>query len=291
VRGADKGGTADPPTRRFLQLTPGGRRRTPHMADIRGRTALVTGASGGLGRVIARRLHREGAELVVTGRRARELRTLAAELGESTRVLTADLALLDDVLGLVDQARGVDIFVANAGLPANGELADLTAQDVARAIDINVRATLVLTRCLVEPMLEQHSGHVVIIGSLAGVASSPRSSVYNASKFALRGFAHALHEELRGTGVGVSLVSPTFVSGTGMWADTGLRAKHPEVSPERVAAACVEVIRTNKAEVLVAPVTQRLVVHAAGLFPELLQPVLRSSVVPPEAVAAQKSKR
>jgi short-subunit dehydrogenase len=261
------------------------------MTDMRGRTALVTGASGGLGRVIARRLHREGAELFVSGRRDAELQTLAAELGGSTKVLPADLASIEDVFRLADQARGVDIFVANAGLPANGDLVDLAAVDIVRAVDINVRATLVLTRCVVEPMLERRSGHIVIVGSLAGLASSPRSSVYNASKFALRGFGHALHEELRGTGVGVSLVSPTFVSDTGMWADTGLRAKHPEVAPERVAAACVEAIHTNKAELLVAPVTQRLVVRMAGLFPELLQPVLRSSVVPPEAVAAQKSKR
>ena len=252
---------------------------------------MVTGASGGLGRVIARRLHQEGAELVLSGRRATELQTLAAELGNRTKVLPADLASLEDVLRLAEQARGVDLLVANAGLPANGDLADLTAEEIARAVDINVRSTLVLTRCLIEPMLERHSGHVVIVGSLAGLASSPRSSVYNASKFALRGFGHALHEELRGTGVGVSLVSPTFVSDTGMWADTGLRAKHAEVSPERVAAACVEAIHTNKGELLVAPLTQRLVVRMAGLFPELLQPVLRSSVVPPEAVAAQKVKR
>jgi short-subunit dehydrogenase len=261
------------------------------MTDMGGRTALVTGASGGLGTVIARRLHREGAELVVSGRRDLELRSLAAELGNGTRVVPADLGSSAEVLRLAEQAGSVDVFVANAGLPANGDLADLDPEDIARAVDVNVRATLVLTRCLLGPMLERRSGHIVLVGSLAGLASSPRSSVYNASKFALRGFGHALHEELRGTGVGVSLVSPTFVSETGMWADTGLRAKHPEVSPDRVAEACVEAVYTNKAELLVAPASQRLVVRMAGLFPELLQPVLRSSVVPPEAVAAQKSKR
>ena len=94
---------------------------------------------------------------------------------------------------------------------------------------------------------------MVIIGSLAGIASTPRSSIYNASKFALRGFGHALREELRGTGVGVSLVSPTFVSETGMWADTGLRANHAEVTPQQVGDACVEAILKNRAEILVAP--------------------------------------
>ena len=76
-----------------------------------------------------------------------------------------------------------------------------------------------------------------------------------------------------------------------MWADTGLRATHPEVTPPQVADACVEAIHTNRAEILVAPRTQRLAVRVAGLFPELMQPVLRSSVVPPVAVAAQQRKR
>jgi short-subunit dehydrogenase len=260
-------------------------------SHLDGRNALVTGASGGLGATIARRLHHEGCRLVVSGRREAELAGLAASLGDQVTTVPADLAVPEDVRRLAEQAGEVDILVANAGLPANGELADLTVADISRAIDINVRSTLVLTRLLLPAMLERGSGHVVIVGSLAGIAATPRSSIYNASKFALRGFGHALHEELRGTGVGVSLVSPTFVSGTGMWADTGLRAKHPEVTPEQVSDACVDAIRKNRAEVLVAPANQRLGVHLAGLFPQLMQRALRSSVVPPEAVDAQKSKR
>jgi short-subunit dehydrogenase len=139
-------------------------------------------------------------------------------------------------------------------------------------------------------MLRRGSGHIVIVGSLAGLASTPGSSVYNATKFALRGFGHALHEELRGSGVGVTLLSPTFVSEAGMWADTGARATHPEVTPEQVADACLEAIRRNPAEILVAPAVQRLAARMAVVFPQLLQPVLRSSVVPPDAVAAQKTK-
>ena len=267
------------------------RRSGRGLGDLTDRAALVTGASGGLGAAIARRLHREGAHVVLTGRREGELSALDAELGGKTRVVTADLARLEDVQRLAEQADGVDILVASAGLPANGDLADLSVEGIARAVDINVRSTLVLIRMLVPRMLQLGSGHVVIVGSLAGIASTPRSSIYNASKFALRGFGHALHEELRGSGVGVSLISPTFVSETGMWADTGLRAHHPEVTPPQVVDACVEAIHTNRAEILVAPRTQRLAVRMAGLFPELMQPVLRSSVVPPEAVAAQQRKR
>ena len=259
--------------------------------EIDGCRGLVTGASGGLGAVVARRLHNEGAHLVLSGRRKAELAALAAELGGGTQAVPADLARTDEVVRLAREAGSVDLLVANAGLPANGDVVDLAVEDIARAVDINVRSTLVLTRLLLPGMLRTGRGHVLIIGSLAGLAATPRSSIYNASKFALRGFGHALRRELRGTGVGVSLVSPTFVSDTGMWADTGLRATHPEVTPTQVAGACVEAISKNRAEILVAPRVQRLVARMTGLFPELMQPVLRSSVVPPAAIVAQKSKR
>jgi short-subunit dehydrogenase len=266
-------------------------RRLPTRHDFRGRTCLVTGASGGLGAAIARRMCREGAGLVLSGRRVSELESLADELEGESRIVAADLARTDEVQRLATQSYGVDLLIANAGLPANGELADLSVEEICRAVDVNIRSTVLLVRLLLPPMLGQRSGHIVILGSLAGLAPTPRSSVYNASKFALRGFGHALREELRGSGVGVSVVSPTFVSDTGMWADTGLHAVHPEVGPDEVAGACVEAITKNRAEILVAPAPQRLAARLAGLFPELMQPVLRSSVVPPEAIVAQQSKR
>jgi short-subunit dehydrogenase len=259
--------------------------------ELRGATCLVTGASGGLGGTIASRLQREGARLVVSGRDELRLAALAGELGGSTRTCAADLGRTEDVQRLAVSSGDVDVLVANAGLPANGDFAELTVEEITSAVNLNIRSTLLLTRLLLPAMLKRRSGHVVIIGSLAGLAPTPRSSVYNASKFALRGFGHALREELRGTGVGVSVVSPTFVAEAGMWADTGLRATHAEVTPEQVGDACVEAIRRNRAEILVAPATQRLVARLAGVFPELLQPVLRSSVVPREAVEAQQSKR
>jgi short-subunit dehydrogenase len=228
---------------------------------------------------------------VLSGRRQAELAALASELGGSTRTVRADVASIEEVRRLADEAGGVRLLVANAGLPASGEVVDLDVEDIVRAVDVNVRATLVLTRLLLPAMVQAGEGHVVIVGSLAGLAATPRSSVYNASKFALRGFGHALREELRGTGVGVSLVSPTFVAEAGMWADTGIRAAHPEVSPQQVADACVEAVTKNRAEILVAPMLQRLVARMTGVLPELMQPVLRSSVVPHDAVAAQKSKR
>ena len=236
-------------------------------------------------------MHDEGARLVLSGRRVAELRSLADELAGEPSVVAADLTRTDEVHRLVTESPEIDVLIANAGLPANGVLADLSVADVGRAVDVNIRSTLLLTRLLLPWMLEQRSGHIVIIGSLAGLAATPRSSVYNASKFALRGFGHALRAELRGTGVGVSLVSPTFVSDAGMWADTGLHAAHPEVAPGAVSRACLRAIIEDRAEILVAPATQRVAARLAGLFPGLMQPVLRSSVIPLEAVVAQQSKR
>src|SRR4051812_16722813 len=156
------------------RLRSGPRRAARPSGDLSGRTCLVTGASGGLGATIARRFRLEGARLVLSGRRLEELSSLATELGAEATVVGADLALLDDVQRLASQSGPVDVLVANAGLPANGELADLDVEDIARAVDINVRSTLLLTRLLLPRMLDQGSGHIVIIGSLAGLAPTPR---------------------------------------------------------------------------------------------------------------------
>jgi short-subunit dehydrogenase len=260
------------------------------MRDLNGTLALLTGASAGLGPVIARRLHREGVRFVLSARDRARLAALAAELGDAV-VVPADLARRGEAERLAGAAGEVDILITNAGLPANGELVDFEVEHIDRALDVNVRSAMVLTRLLLPAMLERRRGHVLLIASMAGRVPAPRSSVYNASKFAIRGFGHALRAELRGTGVGVSLVSPTFVSGAGMWADTGLRASVRETTPERVAEACVRAIRGDVAEVLVAPVEQRLFSRVVLAFPGLMQPFLGTAAVPEEAVERQHSKR
>jgi short-subunit dehydrogenase len=149
----------------------------------------------------------------------------------------------------------------------------------------------VLVRLLLPAMIERGAGHIVLMASLAGRVPTPSSSIYNATKFALRGFGYALRAELRETGIGVSLVSPTFVAGAGMWAETGLRAHVGETTPDRVAAACLRAIRENRAEVVVAPRMQRLVSVLALAFPERMQALVKSAVVPDAAIARQQSKR
>jgi short-subunit dehydrogenase len=260
------------------------------MRELVGRTALLTGASSGLGPVIARRLHREGVRFVLSARREPELQRLARELVGS-RVVVADLARRGEAERLAAEAGPVDILIANAGLPVSGLLTELEVAHIDHGLDVNLRSAIVLTRLLLPGMLERHAGHVVLMASVAGQMPGLRNSVYNATKFGLRGFGHALRLELRGTGVGASLISPSYVSEAGMWADAGQRSPF-EVSPDRVAEAVVKAIREDSAEITVAPFVARFggrfALVAPGLF---LRVAGRTSAIPQEAVDHNRTKR
>lgn len=234
---------------------------------VRGTTVLLTGATGGLGRAIARTFAAHGAELVLTGRRVAELERLAEEVG--ARAVAADLGDPDGVRRLVEEAGAVDVLVANAALPAGGPLSAVTPEQVERALAVNLRAPIELTRALVPAMVSAGRGHVVHIGSLAGKVASPGSTLYNATKFGLRGFALGLREELHGTGVGVSVVQPGFVRDAGMFADSGGKppAGMRTVSPKEVADAVVDAIARDRGEVNVAPVELRVLSVLGGTFP------------------------
>jgi short-subunit dehydrogenase len=260
------------------------------MRNLDGRMVLLTGASSGLGPVVARRLRLEGARFVLSGRDQAKLAALAEELGDST-VVPADLANRGEAERLAVAAGAVDVLVANAGLPANGRLVDLEVEHVDHALDVNLRSAIVLARLLLPGMIERKRGHVLLMASMAGRVPAPGSSIYNATKFGIRGFGHALRAELRGTGVGVSLVSPTFVSQSGMWAETGLTASVRETTPDRVAEACVGAIREDRAEVMVAPIEQRIFSRLVLAFPGALQRFLAAGAVPDEAMRRQEAKR
>ena len=248
------------------------------MSEIRGQTVLLTGASTGLGPHIARRLHAAGAKFVLTARNEAALEKLAAELGEA-RVVVADLSKPGEPERLAHEAGDIDILVSNAGVPATGRLATFEIHHVDRAIAVNLRAGMVLARELVPPMLKRKRGHIVFMSSVAGKVPAAGVSVYNATKFGIRGFAHALREELIGTGVGVSVVCPTFVSESGMWAETGLKA-HPiagEVTPAQVATAVYTAIAKNRAEIDVMPIQLKASLKMLAIAPNLFAAVARST--------------
>ncbi|WP_054811806.1 SDR family NAD(P)-dependent oxidoreductase [Nocardia arizonensis] len=236
---------------------------------------LLTGATGGLGQATARELATQGADLVLTGRRIETLSALAAELGAA--VIAADLSNPADLSRLLAQAGPVDVLVANAGLPAGGHFLDFSPTDLDRVIDVNLRAPMLLARDLAEQMIARGAGHIVFMGSVAGLLPGPRVSLYNATKFGLRGFALALRHDLRDAGVGVSIVEPGFVRDAGMFADSGARLPPGmrTATPHQVARAVVRAVHRNVDEILVAPIETRLLATIGCIAPRLVGPLHR----------------
>jgi short-subunit dehydrogenase len=238
--------------------------------ELAGKTALLTGATGGLGRAISKALAARGVKLALSGRKAEALEALAAELpGDGHRVLPADLGEPGAAEKLADEAGDIDILLANAGLPASGRLPEYSSEQLAKALRVNLEAPMFLARAVEPQMIKRGQGHMVFISSLSGKSPTPLSSIYNATKFGLRGFALGLRADLDPQGIGVSLVSPGTIREAGMYADSGAKPL-PGLgtgSPQQVADAVIKAIEQNKAEIGVAPVRQRVLAHFSLLTP------------------------
>lgn len=235
--------------------------------NVEGRNVLLTGATGGIGAAIARGFAARGARLVLSGRRADVLEPLAAETGG--RAVVADLADRTAVDSLTADAGEIDILVANAALPADGPVSDYTEEQVDRALDVNLRAPIMLAKRLSEGMTKRGAGHIVLVSSLSGKAATEGSALYSATKFGLRGFGLALREDLRPHGIGVSIVFPGFIRGAGMFAQANVKLP-PGVgtrTPDDVAAAVLRAVERDRAEIDVAPLALRLGSAFAGLAP------------------------
>jgi short-subunit dehydrogenase len=235
--------------------------------NLAGRSVLLTGASGGIGHAIARRLGRAGASLILTGRRKDRLEPLATELGG--RAEAVDLCDAAAVERLAAECADVDILVANAGLPGSGPLLDYGIDEIDRVLAVNLRTPMVLSRLLGERMVARGSGHIVLVSSLSGKFASEGSAVYSATKFGLRGFGQALRGDLHGTGVGVSVVFPGFIRDAGMFheADVHLPRTVGTSTPDEVAEGVVEAIERDRGEVDVAPFGMRLGAALGGVAP------------------------
>src|SRR6478609_5213386 len=240
--------------------------------ELAGKTALLTGATGGLGRATAKALAGRGATLILSGRKAEALEALAAELpGDGHRTIPSDLAEPGAAEKLAAEAGPVDVLVANAGLPGTGRLPDYTPERLEGTLRVNLEAPMHLARAVEPAMLEKGSGHMVFIASLSGKSATPLSSVYNATKFGLRGFALGLRADLDPVGIGVSIVSPGTIREAGMYADSGAKPI-PGLgtgSPKQVADAVIKAIEQNKVEIAVAPFQQRALAHFALATPAL----------------------
>lgn len=264
--------------------------------EIEGRTTLLTGATGGLGRAIAAALAERGAKLVVSSRKGPELDELIRSLrGDGHRAIVADLAEEGAALELLAETGSIDVLVANAGLPASGKLDGFSQEEIGRALRVNLESPVRMARELVPRLVARGEGHLVFMSSLSGKAATARASLYAATKFGLRGFALCLREDLRGSGVGVSVVSPGAIAEAGMFAESGARGS-PLIgtgTPRQVAAAVVSAIARNRSEVEVAPLRQRALTRIAVNAPELSGRVAgrKAAEVADEIARGQADKR
>jgi short-subunit dehydrogenase len=240
--------------------------------QLDGKTALLTGATGGLGRAMAEALAARGATVVLSSRKPEELDELALALpGEGHRRVVTDLDQQGAAEQLAAEAGEVDVLVANAGLGANGSIDAFSPEEIERVVRVNLEAPIRMARAYVPAMRERGSGHIVFVSSLAGKAATPKTALYTATKAGLRGFAISLRQDLARDGIGVSIVCPGFVRDAGMFARSG---RTPPMNlgtttPGAVAEATVCAIEHDKPEVDVAPFRQRFMANFAGRRPHL----------------------
>jgi short-subunit dehydrogenase len=261
---------------------------------IDGSTALVTGATGGIGAAVARSLHDRGASLVLSGRRVDALSALADDLPGTTAV-PCDLAHAGERDQLAERAAEVDILVLVAGVSALGRLESFSVDEIERSVGVNLLAPVLLARAAAPAMVARGRGHIVFVSSINGRLPAPRMPVYAGTKFALRGLAASLRQDLAGTGVGVSTILPGPVADAGMWADAGLRPPRsagPRLAAD-VARGVIRAIEHDRAEVHVASVGLRATAALADIAPDTTAALLRrtGSVPLGEAMATAFPRR
>ena len=186
------------------------------MFDLSGKTALVTGATGGIGAAIARSLHAQGAHVVLSGTREAVLAALAAELGERASCAPANLADAAAVDGLVEAAEAaagapLDILVANAGITKDGLLLRMKDEDWDTVLTVNLESYFRLSRAAVKGMMRRRYGRIIGITSVVGVMGNPGQVNYAASKAGMIGFSKALAQEVATRGITVNCVAPGFI--------------------------------------------------------------------------------
>ncbi len=187
------------------------------MFNLSGKTALVTGATGGIGGAIARKLHAQGATVVLSGTREAVLADLAKELGERAFFAAANLSDAESVDGLVTRAEeaagaSLDILVANAGITKDGLLMRMKDEDFQSVIQINLESYFRLTRAAVKGMMKRRSGRIIGVTSVVGVTGNPGQTNYSASKAGMIGFSKSLAQEVGSRGITVNCIAPGFIA-------------------------------------------------------------------------------
>ena len=249
------------------------------MRITRGQTVLLTGASGGLGMVIAHALAQRGVKLALAAFPGAELEALRAELekrGVEVAVWVTDLRNPQARHTLLEEVRQkfgeVEILVNNAGVEFTAAYHDLTETNLREILEINLEAPMVLTRLVLPAMLRRGAGHIVSLSSLAGKSGPAFQEPYAATKAALVAFTTSFRASYRGTGGSASVVTPGFVE-AGIYSDLKSRSgcSAPWLlgtsKPEAVGRAVLKVIERNQLEKIVNPIPVRPLLALSALFP------------------------
>lgn len=185
------------------------------MFDLTGKTALVTGATGGIGGAVAKALHAAGAKVVLSGTRQEALDALAAELPGSVAVACnlSDPVAVDALVGAAEEAAGVplDILVANAGVTRDQILVRMKDEDWQTVITVNLESYFRLSRAVTKGMMRRRAGRIIGITSVVGVTGNPGQSNYAASKAGMIGFSKSLAQEVGSRGITVNAIAPGFI--------------------------------------------------------------------------------
>lgn len=249
------------------------------MKILKGKTALITGASRGIGIYIAKALAREGMNLILVARNEEALRDVKNELSSlpiSVSSIPADIGQRSQLTALVDLAEskfnGVNVLINNAGLELALPYDKMDPDIIDLIMEVNLRAPMILTRLLIPKMISRGEGHIVNIASIAGLFGAPYEEAYSASKHGLIGFTNSLRFTALSEGypIGASVISPGYISEAGMYQDniknTTLKApgSFGTSPPNYVARAVINAIKKNKSDIIVnsKPIRPMLVLQS-----------------------------
>ncbi|MFO6496114.1 MULTISPECIES: SDR family NAD(P)-dependent oxidoreductase [Bacillus] len=246
---------------------------------------MITGASGGLGERIAYYSAAAGAEVILAARRAERLDQLkekiSTELHAKCRTIVLDVSRTDEIAAAFEEAGPIDILVNNAGFGIFEPALESSLEDMKAMFEVNVFGLIACTKLALPRMIAQNSGHIINIASQAGKISTPKSSLYAATKHAVLGYSNSLRMELAGTGVHVTTVNPGPIK-TDFFKTADKKGDYVEsvgkwmLDADQVALKIVSIMMTNKREINL-PRWMNAVSKLYQLFPALVERAGRSA--------------
>jgi short-subunit dehydrogenase len=252
------------------------------MSALEGKVALITGASQGIGKVVAAALAREGMHLILAARSFDKLETVATELRKSgVRVLTVptDVSKLTDLQKLVEASVAefgtIDVLVNNAGIEAFQQFHEIPIEKIEATIQTNTMGSILLTRLVIPVMVKQGSGRIINMASTAAIQAPPYGATYAATKASLLQFSMALRLEYAGSGISATAICPGFTDEGGIYEvikqEMGRRVPWlvGGTTADKVAKKVIKALRSDPPRIIVERPGPRLFFVIAFVFPRL----------------------